>query len=84
LLHIRFSQIIPKTFNTHLSYRICKILPEMFFSESQQESKTEFKKHKPFNMFCIIFTLCVTCLVNKLLQYNTIQTLWLIKENCLL
>ena len=25
----------------------------------------------PFNMFCITFMLCVTCLVNKLLQYNT-------------
>ncbi len=25
---------------------------------------------KPFNMFCIIFMLCVTCLVNKLLQYK--------------
>ncbi len=25
----------------------------------------------PFNMFCIIFMLCVTCLVNKLLQYKT-------------
>ena len=26
-----------------------------------------------FNMFCIVFMLCVTCLVNKLLQYNTIS-----------
>ena len=27
----------------------------------------------PFNMYCIIFILCFMCLVNKLLQYNTIQ-----------
>jgi hypothetical protein len=26
---------------------------------------------RPFNMLCIIFILCVTCSVNKILQYNT-------------
>ncbi len=29
----------------------------------------------PFNMLCIIFILCVTCLVNKLLQYNYYNTM---------
>ncbi len=30
---------------------------------------------QPFNMLCIIFILCVTCLIKKQLQYNTIQQL---------
>ncbi len=35
----------------------------------------------PFNMLCIILILCVTCLVNKLLQYKTIRLLFQIWKN---
>jgi hypothetical protein len=31
----------------------------------------EFQSLWPFNILCIIIILCVTCLVNKLLHYNT-------------
>ncbi len=35
----------------------------------------------PFNMLCIILILCVTCLVNKLLQYNTKKRKTKVKED---
>ena len=35
----------------------------------------------PFNVLCIIFILCVTCLVNKPLQYNTKHFFLILNSN---
>ncbi len=68
------NKVVPKTLFIAKMTFFWKNLSKIILTETENAVREKrYRQLWPFNMLCILFILCVTCLVNKLLQYNTIQ-----------